>query len=265
MLWQPTRGILQPNQHWRRGQGSAAWAPTDLGAALKGWFIADTGVYTDAGSTLASDGQTVQQWNDQSGNGVNISQATSGQRPTYRATGFNSQKGIQFVKANSQLLTSGATAFALGGTTFSAYVVMFFTGATGVNGRIVSFMYASDATDFSTAESAIPLLAPDPASIGGYRFGSPRGNIAAAVNTNYRVGAIFDGTDHKIYLNNSAGTPSASSGTFGATGQIGIGGYAGGSPEYLDGTIAEVVLTNSALSSGDRLSLDDYFKAKWGL
>jgi hypothetical protein len=24
MLWQPTRGILQPNQHWRRPQGSAA-------------------------------------------------------------------------------------------------------------------------------------------------------------------------------------------------------------------------------------------------
>jgi hypothetical protein len=24
MLWQPTRGILQPNQHWRRNQGAAA-------------------------------------------------------------------------------------------------------------------------------------------------------------------------------------------------------------------------------------------------
>ncbi|MET0708004.1 MAG: hypothetical protein ABWY82_14365, partial [Tardiphaga sp.] len=24
MLWQPTRGILQPGQHWRRGQGAAA-------------------------------------------------------------------------------------------------------------------------------------------------------------------------------------------------------------------------------------------------
>jgi len=26
-----------------------------------------------------------------------------------------------------------------------------------------------------------------------------------------------------------------------------------------------VVITNTALSSGDRLSLDNYFKTKWGL
>jgi hypothetical protein len=37
------------------------------------------------------------------------------------------------------------------------------------------------------------------------------------------------------------------------------------SADYFDGYISEVVITNTALSSGDRLSLDNYFKAKWGL
>src|SRR5262245_38358351 len=39
MYWQPTRGILQPNQHWRRPQdaGGAAtvtWNPADIGGNL---------------------------------------------------------------------------------------------------------------------------------------------------------------------------------------------------------------------------------------
>ena len=37
-LWQPTRGILQPNQHWRRGQEVAAagttWNPSDKAAGI---------------------------------------------------------------------------------------------------------------------------------------------------------------------------------------------------------------------------------------
>lgn len=50
MLWQPTRGILQPNQHWRRGQGSAAaggtttFNPSDktAGMALSGGNLVAT-------------------------------------------------------------------------------------------------------------------------------------------------------------------------------------------------------------------------------
>lgn len=241
-----------------------AWTPASLGAALEGWFKADTGVYNDAGTTPATDGQTVQQWNDQSGNGVTLSQATSGQRPTYRATGFNSRKGIQFVAANSQFLASGLTAFALGGTTFSAYVVMFFTSSTGSNGRIVTFRGNGQSDDFGNTASGIPLLTPNPSSFGGFRSGVGSGTFAASVDTNYRVGGEFDGSFHTIYRNNVAGTPAAVAGTFGLTGEVGVGGYTGSST-YLGGTIAEVVLTSTVLSSGDRTSLDDYFKAKWGL
>jgi hypothetical protein len=55
--------------------GTVVWIETDV-----------THMYTDAGSTLVSTPgtDTVQQINDQSGNGNHYNTATAGQRPTYQ-------------------------------------------------------------------------------------------------------------------------------------------------------------------------------------
>lgn len=42
MFWQPTRGILQPNQHWRRGQDpgtspTTVYGPSSFTTATTGW------------------------------------------------------------------------------------------------------------------------------------------------------------------------------------------------------------------------------------
>lgn len=48
------------------------------------WLKAGQGVYNDNGSTLASIGNTVQVWADQSGQGNDFIQPNTGQRPEYR-------------------------------------------------------------------------------------------------------------------------------------------------------------------------------------
>ena len=53
MFWQPTRGILQPNQHWRRGQG--ATITTVYGDATFGNSNAGWGNYTMVHRLEASD------------------------------------------------------------------------------------------------------------------------------------------------------------------------------------------------------------------
>ena len=58
------------------------WRPDELGAGLALWLDAD-----DA-STITLNGSTVVQWNDKSGNGLNVSQATTANQPTYSATGM---------------------------------------------------------------------------------------------------------------------------------------------------------------------------------
>lgn len=58
---------------------SVAAAPGGVTSGLRAWVKADVG----AG---ASDGATVATWSDQSGNGYNFTQATTGAQPTYYAT-----------------------------------------------------------------------------------------------------------------------------------------------------------------------------------
>src|SRR5258706_1948757 len=63
--------------------GATPWDPTTpTGSAPYGWWKTDAGVYVDAGSTLAVNADTVQQWNDHGGYGPNPGTATGGKRLT---------------------------------------------------------------------------------------------------------------------------------------------------------------------------------------
>jgi len=60
------------------------------------WLKADAGVYSDAGITPATNGQPVQQWNDQSGNNYHLSQLTAGVKPTLASTSVNGKPALLF-------------------------------------------------------------------------------------------------------------------------------------------------------------------------
>lgn len=63
---------------------AAAWTPLSLGAALQGWFDAGDAstLWADTGGTVpAGDLALVARWDDKSGLGRHVTQATSGNRP----------------------------------------------------------------------------------------------------------------------------------------------------------------------------------------
>ena len=61
------------------------WNPSELGASLALWLDAEDT------STITLNGSNVSQWDDKSGNGRHVSQATAANQPAYLATGFNSK------------------------------------------------------------------------------------------------------------------------------------------------------------------------------
>jgi len=261
MLWQPTRGLLQPNQRWfRPGAVVAAWTPANL-PSLIGWWKADANVYNDAGSTLATNGQTVQQWSDQSGVGNHLVQATSGERPTFNTNQLNGLPGIACGGWLNQLTLS------LGGTTASCYVVAKHT--TGGNGRIVTFA-ATGGPDYDGDTDAIFFYLPSDTTVTGFRNGA-KSNGTVATGTPYVLGSIFDGTNHTMYINGTAQSAVGSTGTFGSTGGLGVGDSpdsppstaSGGSP--MNGMVFEIVLTTAAIGSTDRTNLATYFNGRWGV
>ena len=240
---------------------ASTWIPTDLGAALIGWWIADTGVTTSSGNVTAV--------TDQSGNGKTLT--NSGTVP-YNATGFNGLPTFDFVASNNAGLNNDAfTGFGTGATGSAFFVGQMDTG-TANYGRAMAFQGTATFDDWNCAESAVLISRSGTSNtIESTKNSAQRGSQSISLNTNYRIGVIYDGADATIYLNNSANTPVALTTAFGSDGgvaRIGIGnGFVnttfGGSA--WEGPISEIVITNTALSSGDRNSLDDYFTTKWGI
>jgi hypothetical protein len=73
------------------------------------WLKADAGAYTNAGTTLATDGQPIQQWNDQSANTYHCTQADLSKRPIWQANAFYGKPAIWFDGVNGNYWLENAT------------------------------------------------------------------------------------------------------------------------------------------------------------
>lgn len=104
--------------------------PEIFGSNLKGWWSADYGVYSDAGVTLATNGQTVQQWNDRSGNNRHWKQATAGSRPTYTTGAYNTRPCLTFDGTADQMALDTELNLSAHAFTFCAVVKNGDTAAT---------------------------------------------------------------------------------------------------------------------------------------
>ncbi len=125
-------------------------APTDI-ADCQVWVKDDAGVYSDAGITPASDGDAVQQWNDQTGNLNHIIQLTSGNRMKYDGT-----HGLVVSEARSGVnqFMNLPTLFPIDRESFTIFFIVEFaslmTGLHAYNG----FMACSTVTGFIDAGGA---------------------------------------------------------------------------------------------------------------
>ncbi len=73
------------------------------------WLKADAGTYTNAGTTLATDGQPIQQWNDQSANTYHCTQADLSKRPIWQANAFYGKPALWFDGVNGNYWLENAT------------------------------------------------------------------------------------------------------------------------------------------------------------
>ncbi len=90
------------------GGNNAPFNPNSI-AGLALWFDATRNVYSDAGTTLATNGQTVQQWNDLSTSAKNLTQASAGARPTYNTNVKNGLPAITFDGVSNKMTTGAMT------------------------------------------------------------------------------------------------------------------------------------------------------------
>lgn len=236
------------------------FSPTSI-AGLVLWLKADAGVYKDAGVTPAANGDTVQQWNDFSGNGNNQSQATSGNRPAFTTSGINSAQSVVFNIASQTTLSGAAN---MGGTTqFAAFAVATLTAVGSGDGRVVTFIATGDGVDYASTTSNLLLASQQPnrQSANTSNFSTINTDDSGSAAKAYSV--VYDGTNRTLYRNNVSAVSSTLAPTLGTTGSIYLGSRGGA--DFYQGSIAEVCVYNGPVTSTDRANLQTYFNSRWGV
>jgi len=201
-------------------------------------------------STITESGGLVSQWDDKSGNGRNVVQATGANQPT---TGTNTQNGLNVItfdgarrlRTASETTNSVATVFGVGNHTSTGLGGRFLSGFSTIN-------YQNLLYPFSGIQTAV-LFA-------GIELNGPALSVAA--NKYYFATWRLNGTSSQVFVQGrggtvgNAGANSASLATVGARGDNNLG---------FVGHIAEIIVVFSAVDENTRIVVENYLRNKWGV
>jgi hypothetical protein len=228
----------------------AAWTPASLGSALVAWYKADVGVTSGGNNT------PVTGWADQSGNGNNLVKLVGANNSTFHSTGLGGKESIGFVASGAMVTAATDTMTNMGtGNLASAFVL----GSLTTSGSVGAMGYAAAGQAAGTGANSATwfFLSATPDFTFGHVFGSGT-PLSVTASTETRMGMIFDGTNATPYKNNVAGSTNALNFNWASPGTFAVGSGSGG----WDGEIREIIVTNTALSPGDRASLDAYLVSR---
>jgi len=196
----------------------------------------------------------VSQWNDKSGQGNNVSQATTASQPAVISANQNGKDIIRFDGSNDVLIRSTYTGGAITQQVYTFIVCKMPSTANGVYG----WVYDSDASSRHTFIVN--------------SISSPNHQIYAGTAL---TGTSVDSTNFKLYsllFNGSSSTLrraktnilSGNAGTANMNG-IWLGSDNGGTTYNSNVEIAEILIYDAILSDTDRDNIESYLTNKWGL
>ncbi|HMJ67430.1 MAG TPA: T9SS type A sorting domain-containing protein [Cyclobacteriaceae bacterium] len=237
-------------------------------AATTVWLRADELVYNNAGTTLATNGQTVQQWQTSGGvTSANATQGTGGNRPTFVTGAANNNPVVRF--ATTRFLDFGAS---LGvSSTSDLSMTMAFRPTTVATGTTANTAggYLFDRTTNTTALTSLKFTTGNTV---GFQERTNAGALDGPVTTSsvstsamqivdfyrdysVRFGIFFNGAQEAI-LAEAGGALAFPTPRIGAS-QAGSGG--------LDGDIAEYIFYTRDITTAERNRIDSYLAIKYGI
>lgn len=228
---------------------------------------ADNNVYTDNGTTLATDGQLVQQITD-SISGKIFRQTTAGNKPTLKTNILNGHAVLRFdggdyMDATTALGMSNSIVssliFARSTTAMTTTTECLMTSANNTTGA-GRWQLQIDTRTYSAGSIPVVCLATNsvPTTYSAY------GTYKLDQYTYYPISSVFNrGTNIKGYVNGSIQENKNATGTFAATDLYRIGANGGGTGN-LNGDIACVYLWNKEITASEISSYSEELKIKYG-
>jgi hypothetical protein len=225
------------------------WQPTQL-ANLTLWLDA-----ADRAS-LTFSGTSVTQWRDKSGlanHGSNVGTIVNDAR-------INGVPAMFYPGLGSTYFTG---TLANSGTTMSAFSVFVMNTSSYNVARVLS-LSRTGFNDFNNTLYTAAIQRSG-ANFITYRANADRGAIAGTFAVPSLFGTIYTGASNTVYLNGTAGTTVASSGSFGYSNYEVGGSFGEESLVPLNGSVGEIIHYNGALTTAQRERIEGYLAWKWRL
>ncbi|MFZ1530140.1 MAG: LamG-like jellyroll fold domain-containing protein [Ferruginibacter sp.] len=236
------------------------------------WLKADAGTFNDAGTTLATNGQTVQQWNDQSGNANHATQTLNTLKPTFVSNVLNGQPVVRF--SSRMLVTPNIDLSGI--DKVDMYIVYNSVNLSGTWECIVE-----EGPDFNTVKGFTFFDNAQTVTYNGIYAGHSGGGFNAKnypfkANTFKVVNSSFDraataanevnlrinGVDCSLLNQNFANDNTGNYSNVPL--YIGNRGNAVNSYPLL-GDIAEIILYNRKLTLAEKTTIETYLNSKYGI
>jgi hypothetical protein len=226
------------------GVFSTPFSPLDLSPTL--WLDASDE------TTITESGGAVSQWDDKSGNGYNVVQATAANQPTTGTRTLNSLNTIEFVNADWMKTTAGVT--------LAQPFFVFAVCQWDTSGRVGPYLMSG----YNDLNMVISLLNTDDLR---YRGGATSVTISNNVGLDapHIVGGLWNGASSVFRLDGATsaqtvGTTSTELVAIGAAGPD-----VGASVAWLDGFIAELIVVDGTLTAQQISDTETYLADKWGI
>ena len=220
-------------------------------------------------SSLTLSGSTITAWNDKSGNGNHLTVAVG---PTRTATSSNPTGWDVSFNGSTQYIRSNSLAVTNGTNTMTVFIVVKNT-ASSITGRIIAGITSGPETTengaFRFANAATNSIAITKGSLTGTQDGT---NYTISSDVYHIITITWNGAANSpVFVDGSLnGTYSANSNTTFSFTRFGLGASLGTSPVFTPatfwtGSLNEVIIYRSALSSTQRQQMEGHLAWKWGL
>jgi gliding motility-associated-like protein len=217
------------------------------------WLRADKGVL-NSGSTEASPGQSVQTWNDQSGNENHVGQLTAGDQPLLVGNAINGQPMLTF-DGTSQHMTGELGPISAPITMIT--VNRFTAAATDAYVMTIGNLNANQTVSVSRETDNNYYAFTQGAKYYGPNLAD---NTPYIIHARHRIAADF----HQVFLNET-GFAAAEYGTSVITDGSLILGASRNVDGFLGGDIAEAIVYNNILNAAQKIIVENYLAAKYGI
>jgi len=244
-----------------------------FGADVVAWYSAKSGVYSDAGSTPAANTDSVQQWNDKSGNNYHLSEATD--KPVFTAAGFNGgYPGVAFTAANADILRNTSFNASSMNAGLAMFAVCQFSELSESYSRLMSIVKTG--TDYNSSDGIALLRFGGTTDFrgqfwGSESFNSPSGSYDTPAIFGIQMNPLSPASRWDTYYGDnqqimkftgdySASMALASGSTF-AVGANAVGS----SVENTDGIFGEVLVLKTVPTRFQWWLLRQWFNSEWDL